>query len=132
MGDLADGVINRSSFDAGKPGSASFIVNELYTKHAGHALDDTSARAMQGFLALADAINRAGSTEPAKLQAALQATDLKPDQLMIGYNGISYDETGQNKLAATLLVQLIKKKYIPVWPANMALMAPQMPFKGWN
>jgi branched-chain amino acid transport system substrate-binding protein len=132
VGDLAEGVINRSSFDIGKPGTNSFIVNELYTKHAGHALDDTSARAMQGFLALADAINRAGSTEPAKLQAALIATDLKPDQLMIGYNGIRYDETGQNKLASTLLVQLIKKHYVPVWPASMATMAPQMPFKGWS
>ncbi len=132
VGDLAEGVINRSSYDVGKPGSNSFIVNELYKKHAGHALDDTSARAMQGFLALADAINRAGSTEPAKIQAALQATDLKPDQLMIGYKGIAYDETGQNKLASTLLVQLIKKNYVPVWPADMATMQPQMPFKGWN
>ena len=132
VGDLAEGVINRSSYDIGKPGSNSFIVNELYTKHAGHALDDTSARAMQGFLALADAINRAGSTDPAKIQAALQATDLKPDQLMIGYKGINYDETGQNKLASTLLVQLIKKHYVPVWPADMATMEPQMPFKGWN
>ena len=87
---------------------------------------------MQGFLALADAINRAGSTDPAKIQAALQATDLKPDQLMIGYKGINYDETGQNKLASTLLVQLIKKHYVPVWPADMATMEPQMPFKGWN
>ena len=32
----------------------------------------------QGFLVMADAINRAGSTEPAKIQAALKATDLKP------------------------------------------------------
>ena len=41
---------------------------------------------MQGFFVLADAINRAGSTEPEKIQAALQATDLKPDQLIMGYN----------------------------------------------
>lgn len=132
VGDLAEGVINRSSFDIGKPGSNSYIVNDLYTKHAGHALDDTSARAMQGFLALAEAINRAASIDPAKIQAALIATDMKPDQLMIGYNGIQYDETGQNKLASTLLVQLIKKRYIPVWPADMATMQPQMPFKGWS
>ena len=131
-GDLAEGVINRSSYDIGKPGSNSFIVNELYTKHAGHALDDTSARAMQGFLALVEAINRAGSTEPAKIQAALIATDLKPAQLMIGYNGIKYDATGQNTLASTLLVQLKSKKYVPVWPANMATVQPEMPFKGWN
>jgi branched-chain amino acid transport system substrate-binding protein len=32
---------------------------------------------------LADAINRTGSTEPEKIQAALKATDLKPEQLVI-------------------------------------------------
>ena len=37
-----------------------------------------------------------GSTEPAKIQAALQAQDLKPEQLMIGYKGIKYDAKGQN------------------------------------
>ena len=132
VGDLAEGVINRSSYDVGKPGSVSYIVNDLYTKHAGHALDDTSARAMQGFLALAYAIDQAGSTEPEKIQRALIDTDLKAGQLMIGYNGIQYDETGQNKLASTLLVQLKGKKYIPVWPDSMAVMAAEMPFKGWS
>lgn len=131
-GDLAQGVFDRSSYDPGKPGSASFIVNELYKKHAGHPLDDTSARGMQGFLALMEAINRAGSTEPAKIQAALVSQDLKPDQLMIGYNGIAYDAKGQNKLAATLLVQLAGKKYVAVWPDKSAVQQPILPYKGWN
>ena len=132
VGDLAEGAVNRSSYDIGKPGSVSFIVNELYQKRAGHALDDTSARGMQGYLSLCEAINRAGSTEPAKIQAALQATDMKANQLMIGYNGIKYDANGQNELAATLLVQLRNKNYVPIWPANLATEKAQIPFKGWN
>ena len=40
-----------------------------------------SARAMQGLLIMAEAINRAGTTEPAKIQAALKATDLKANQV---------------------------------------------------
>ncbi|MBS0644134.1 MAG: ABC transporter substrate-binding protein [Proteobacteria bacterium] len=132
VGDSMQGVINRSSYDIGKPGSSSFVVNELYQKHTGRSLDDTSARAMQGFLALMEAINRAGSTEPTKIQAALQTQDLKPEQLMIGYNGIKYDAKGQNTLAATLLVQLDGPKYVAVWPAKSAAHAPVLPFKGWN
>jgi branched-chain amino acid transport system substrate-binding protein len=132
VGDLAQGVFNRSSYDPGKPGTPSFVVNDIYQKHAGHALDDTSARGMQGFLALMEAINRAGSTEPAKIQAALVSQDLKPEQLMIGYNGIKYDAKGQNTLAATLLVQLQGKSYVPVWPDKSALQAPALPFKGWG
>jgi hypothetical protein len=34
---------------------------------------------MQGFLALMEAINRDGSTEPAKIQTALVSQDLKPE-----------------------------------------------------
>src|SRR5262249_15748686 len=85
VGDIAQGAMNRSAWDIGKPGSKSYKINELFKAKTGRDLDDTSARWMQGFLVLADAINRAGSTEPAKIQKALQETDLKSDQLMIGY-----------------------------------------------
>jgi branched-chain amino acid transport system substrate-binding protein len=132
VGDLAEGAINRSSFDVGKPGGTSYKVNEIYRKKAGHDLDDTSARGMQGFLVLCDAINRAGSTEPAKIQAALKATDLKPEQLMIGYDGVRFDANGQNELASTLLVQLHDKKYVAIWPERAATVQAQLPFKGWS
>jgi branched-chain amino acid transport system substrate-binding protein len=132
VGDAMQGVINRSSYDIGKPGSSSYVVNELYQKHAGHVLDDTSARAMQGFLALMDAIDRAGSTEPARIQEALRTQDLKPEQLMIGYNGIKYNAQGQNILAATLLVQLDGANYVAVWPEKAAMHPPALPFKGWS
>ncbi len=112
-----------------------FVVNELcIEKHAGHLLDDTSARGMQGFLALMEAINRAGSTDPAKIQAALRSQDLKPEQLMIGYNGVKYDAKGQNMLAATLLVHMMDWTEIRLlsWPDKSAVHPPVAPFKGWT
>ena len=132
VGDLAQGAINRSAYDIGKPGSNSYIVNEMFKAKYGRDLDDTSARWMQGFLVLADAINRAGSTEPDKIQAALQATDLKPDQLMIGYNGLKFDSTGQNTLASTFLIQLQGKQYVSIWPTNLATGKLELPMKGWR
>jgi branched-chain amino acid transport system substrate-binding protein len=131
-GDLAQGAINRSAFDIGKTGSNSYIVNQLFKAKYGRDLDDTSARWMQGFFVLADAINRAGSTEPDKIQAALQATDLKPDQLMIGYQGVKFDETGQNTLASTFLIQLQGKQYVSIWPSNLATGKLELPMKGWR
>jgi len=131
-GDLAQGAINRSAFDIGKPGSNSYIVNQLFKAKYGRDLDDTSARWMQGFFVLADAINRAGSTEPDKIQAALQVTDLKPDQLIMGYNGVKFDSTGQNTLASTFLIQLQGKQYVSIWPTNLATGKPELPMKGWR
>src|SRR5206468_9839439 len=105
VGDIVQGAMNRSAWDIGKPGSATARINEFYKAKTGRDLDDTSGRNMQGFLALADAIDRAGSTDPEKIRDALAKTDLKPDQLMMGYQGIKYDETGQNILASTYLIQ---------------------------
>jgi len=130
--DLSQGVINRSAFAAGKPGTSSYIVNEMFKAKTHRDLDDTSARWMQAFFVLAGAINRAGSTDPAKIQAALKATDLKQNQLMIGYKGVKFDQTGQNVLSSTYLIQLRGKDYVSVWPVDRATDKLELPMKGWR
>jgi branched-chain amino acid transport system substrate-binding protein len=132
-GKLAQGLFNRSSFAIGAKGTPTFLINEMYKKKSGgDDLDDTAARQMQGFFVLCDAIDRAGSTEPAKIQAALKATDLKPDQLIMGYKGVKFDDKGQNVLAAGLVIQLQDgENYVPVWPKQLAKTAPVLPYKGW-
>jgi branched-chain amino acid transport system substrate-binding protein len=131
MANQVEGLINRSSYAAGKPGSVSAIANELLKKKSGNELDDVSARGLQGILTLLDAINRAGSTEPAKIQAALQATDLPAAQMVTGYNGVKFDEKGQNILAAALITQMRGGNYVPVWPKDKATADVVLPYKGW-
>ena len=132
VGPIAQGVMNRSAWDVGKPGSITAYVNALYKAKTGRDLDDTSGRNLQGFLVLAEAIDRAGSTDPAKIQAALQQTDLKPAQLMMGYRGVKFDATGQNILAATYLIQLQGADYVAVWPDSVARGKLDWPMKGWK
>ena len=133
VGKISQGVFNRSSWSVGAPGSPTFLINEMYKKKSGgDDLDDTSARQMQGFFVLCDAIDRAGSTEPAKIQAALKATDLKPDQLVMGYKGVKFDDKGQNILASGLVIQLQDgENYVPVWPKDKTKTPPVLPYKGW-
>jgi branched-chain amino acid transport system substrate-binding protein len=132
VGKQIQGIFNRSSFAIGPPGSPTYLINELYKKKSGgDDMDDTVARQMQGFFVLIDAIDRAGSTEPAKIQAALKTTDLKPDQLIMGYKGVKFDDKGQNILAAGLVIQLDGENYVPVWPKAQAKTAPVFPYKGW-
>ena len=130
-GALVEGLVNRSSFAAGKAGTVSALVNDLYRKKNNVDLDDASARAMQGMLILADAINRAGSTDAAKIQAALKATDLKANQVVTGYNGVKFDEKGQNILASSLITQMRGGKYVPVWPKDKAAGELKLPYQGW-
>jgi branched-chain amino acid transport system substrate-binding protein len=132
VGKISQGAFNRSSWTVGPPGSPSAIINELYKKKCGDEVDDTAAREMQGFFVLVDAIDRAGSTEPAKIQAALKATDLKANQLMLGYKGVKFDEKGQNTLASGILIQLQDgEHYVAVWPKDQAAKPPMLPYKGW-
>lgn len=132
VGDISQGVMNRSAWDIGKPGSVTYKINAMYKAKTGHDLDDTSGRDMEAFFVLANAINEAGSTDPAKIQKALQETDLKPDQLMMGYRGVKFDKTGQNIEAATYLIQLQGKDYVAVWPAKSATAELEWPMKGWK
>jgi branched-chain amino acid transport system substrate-binding protein len=131
-GNLAQGLIDRSIWSLGKPGSAAAIANGLYKAKSGRDLDDASARVLQGFLVLADAINRAGSTDPAAIRTALRDTDLKPGQVIVGYDGVKFDDNGQNALAATYLTQLQGKQYVPVWPAESTDGKLVLPYKGWQ
>jgi branched-chain amino acid transport system substrate-binding protein len=132
VADIAQGAMNRSAWDIGKPGTTTSKINDMYKTKTGRDLDDTSGRNMQGFLALAEAINRAGSTEPEKIRETLTRTDLKPDQLMMGYNGVKFDQTGQNILASTYLIQLKGKQYQLVWPQKAATASLDWPMKGWK
>src|SRR5476649_1737209 len=107
MGPQVEGLVSRSAFAAGKPGSIAAIIDALYKKKSGgDGLDDGSARGLQGFLALADAINRAESTDPEKIRQALMATDMKAEEMVAGYNGVKFDAKGQNMLGSSLIIQM--------------------------
>jgi branched-chain amino acid transport system substrate-binding protein len=132
VGKLSQGVFNRSSWAVGPAGSPSAVIADMYKKKSGEEMDDTVGRQMQGFFVLIDAIDRAGSTDPAKIQAALKATDLKPDQLIMGYKGVKFDDKGQNILASAYIIQLQDgENYVSVWPKASAEKPPGLPYRGW-
>jgi branched-chain amino acid transport system substrate-binding protein len=132
VGKISQGAFNRSSWSVGPAGSPTALIAKMYKDKSGDEMDDTAARQMTGFLVLMEAIDRAGSTDPAKIQAALKATDLKPEQLMIGYKGVKFDDKGQNILASGVIIQLQDgENYVSVWPKAGAEKAPIMPYKGW-
>jgi branched-chain amino acid transport system substrate-binding protein len=79
--------------------------NALFQKKYGTYLDTNSGFAYTGILVMADALERAGSTEPDKILAALRTTDFK-DHPMVG-NAIKFAPNGDNINAATAMVQVL-------------------------
>ncbi|MFI4987674.1 MAG: ABC transporter substrate-binding protein [Alphaproteobacteria bacterium] len=122
VGDKVSGLISRASFalDLMEKRPSVRAVNEMYRKRSGKDLNENTAREITGFLAVADAINRAGSTKPEAVLKALRETNIPPAQLIMPWQGIKFDETGQNTLATPVMVQYLDGQYRTVWPFESA------------
>ena len=107
-------------------------VNAIFKKHSnGRDLSDVPARVFTGFMTLLDAFNRAGSTDPEKVRAALAATDIPPEQLIVPYRGVKFDANGQNTLVRPILMQVQKGKYCTIYPFELAACQLLFPTPTW-
>jgi branched-chain amino acid transport system substrate-binding protein len=107
--------------DVNKPGAKE--ANEKYKAKNGLNLSGEAVDAYLAIYVIADALERAGSLEPAKILEALRATDLSSGPgMIVGYDKVAFDETGQNKHAALVIVQVNDTgnglERITVWPKN--------------
>ena len=130
MGSKAEGVITRSPFNTDLAKTIPLIgdVNRLFKKHSGgRDLSDVPARAFTGFMALAQAINAAGSTDPKAIQKALQNIDIGPETLIVPYKGIKFGKDGQNTKTRGILMQVQNGKYCTVYPFELAACKLQYP-----
>lgn len=118
VGPQVQGVLSRdvwgSDVAAAKAGLKK--INDMYKAKTGKELNGNNARSMQGVLVLADAINRAGSTEPEAIRRALIATDLGESQVAMPWAGVKFDDKGQNTKGAGLILELKGSSYQTVWP----------------
>ena len=134
MGKDAEGVITRSPFNTDLASRIPLIgkVNEIFKKHSkGRDLSDVPARAFTGFMALADAINRAGSTDPEKIRKALTETNIPASQLIVPYRGVRFGKDGQNELVRGILMQVQNGKYCTVYPFEFAACKLKYPMPTW-
>lgn len=122
VGPAGEGIISRGSFavDIVKKRPAVGPVNEMFKKRTSKDLNDNTAREFMALLVLADAIDRAGSTEPEKIRAALVAYELPGDQTIMPWPRVKFDENGQATDASPLLMQYIEGQYRTIWPLDFA------------
>jgi branched-chain amino acid transport system substrate-binding protein len=135
LGSDAEGVITRSPFNTDLAKTIPLIndVNAAFKKHSGgRDLSDVPVRAFTGFMVLADAINRAGSTDPEKIRKALMETNMSSDQLIVPWKGIKFGDDGQNQLVRGILMQVQNGKYCTVYPFDLASCELVYPMPTWN
>ena len=107
-------------------------VNDLFNSRYKINFTGNSSRTFTGLMVMADAINRAGSTEPEAIRKSLVTTDIPGNKLIMPWKGVKFDATGQNTLGQGILVQIVDGKYNTVWPFNMASKDVVWPMPKWD
>ena len=107
-------------------------VNDLFNSRYKINFTGNSSRTFTGLMVMADAINRAGSTEPEAIRKSLVTTDIPGNKLIMPWKGVKFDATGQNTLGQGILVQIVDGKYNTVWPFNMASRDIVWPMPKWD
>jgi branched-chain amino acid transport system substrate-binding protein len=134
LGRDADYFISREvwSLDLAKNNPLIKQVNDLFRSRYNIDFTGNSARTFTGLMTLADAINRAGSTEPEAIRKALTETNIDGANLIMPWKGIKFDDKGQNIHASGILVQIIEGKYHTVWPFQIATRDLVWPMPKWE
>ena len=87
--------------------------------------------AYQAMYIIADAVERAGSTDPAAIRDALAETNYADH--ILPYSGpITFDDTGENEVAKPVVMQVQDGAVSQVWPTDLAESEPIFPCVSWG
>ncbi len=134
LGRDADYVISREvwSLDLAAHNPLIKQVNDLYFSRYKANFTGNSARSFTGMMVLADALGRAGSTDPEAIRKALSETNIAGAKLIMPWKGVKFDASGQNELGSGILVQIIGGQYTTVWPFELAAHDVVWPMPKWD
>ncbi|NEV77112.1 ABC transporter substrate-binding protein [Rhodopseudomonas sp. BR0C11] len=123
VGDKIPGVISRGSFSIDLAQKRPMVgkINDMYKEKSGKDFNDYSSRQFMGLIVMADAINRAKSTDGEKIRDALAATDMPGEQTIMPWSRVKFDETGQNTFADPVLLQYVGGKFVTIFPTQAAV-----------
>jgi branched-chain amino acid transport system substrate-binding protein len=131
VGDKLEGVISRGSFSLDLAAKRPMVgkINAMFKEKSGKDFNDLTSRQFMGLLVMADAINRAKSTDGEKIREALVATDIPGEQTIMPWKRVKFDEFGQNNDADPVLLQYIGGKFVTIFPPQAAIAEATWPMK---
>ncbi len=131
VGDKLEGVISRGSFSLDLATKRPMVgkINAMFKEKSGKDFNDLTSRQFMGLLVMADAINRAKSTDGEKIREALVATDIPGEQTIMPWKRVKFDELGQNNDADPVLLQYIGGKFVTIFPPQAAIAEAVWPMK---
>ena len=131
VGDKLEGVISRGTFSLDLAAKRPMVskINAMYKEKSGKDFNDYSSRQFMALIVMAEAINRAKSTDGDKIREALVATDLSGEQTIMPWKRIKFDDMGQNNDADPVLLQYVGGKFVTIFPSQAAVAEAVWPMK---
>jgi branched-chain amino acid transport system substrate-binding protein len=138
LGADTNGILTRTVFIAkiAKVKRVAGQINDLYKKKYGDDLTGATARSVVGVQTWAYVLNRAGSTDPKAIQKACNEINIPGYELVMPWDGIKFDATGQNIKGRGLIGQYQwkggKAELEIIYPFDLATANMIYPFPGWK
>jgi branched-chain amino acid transport system substrate-binding protein len=131
VGDKLEAVISRGTFSLDLAAKRPMVgkINAMFKEKSGKDLNDFSSRQFMGLIVMADAINRAKSTDGDKIREALVATDMPGETTIMPWKRVKFDDMGQNNDADPVLLQYIGGKFVTIFPPQAAVAEAVWPMK---
>jgi branched-chain amino acid transport system substrate-binding protein len=131
VGDKLEGAITRGSFSLDLAAKRPMVgkINDLFKAKSGKDLNDNTSRQFMAMIVIADAINRAKSTDGEKIRDAMAATDIPGEQTIMPWKRVKFDDMGQNNDADPVLLQYIGGKFVTIFPSQAAVAEAVWPMK---
>ena len=104
-------------------------INAMFKEKSGKDFNDLTSRQFMGLIVMADAVNRAKSTDGDKIREALVATDIAGEVTIMPWKRIKFDEMGQNNDADPVLLQYVGGKFVTISPPQAAVAEAVWPMK---
>jgi branched-chain amino acid transport system substrate-binding protein len=96
------------------------VAEEYRKRSGGKTFDTNSGYSYDGMFVIADALERAKSTEADAIVEALRKTSYTGGLMQYG-GPIVFNELGDNPNAITTMIQILGQKPVAVWPRDAAL-----------
>src|SRR5437899_11120644 len=131
VGDKLEGVISRGTFSLDLATKRPMVgkINAMFKEKSGKDFNDLTSRQFMGLIVMAEAINRAKSTDGEKIREALVATDIPGEQTIMPWQRVKFDEMGQHNDADPVLLQYIGGKFVTIFPPQAAIAEAVWPMK---
>ena len=105
-------------------------INEIYKAKSGVDIDGPTLEDFASAMVIAEAINKAGTTEPNKVREVLFSEEFAAPYFVSGK--IKFGEDGQNVYSASVMTQIQNGIYEAVWPEDFQTKEPVPAFPEWS